>query len=94
MGSGANNTARYLGGAAGAALMVSIASATGAHRITDDWNTTALVSAGICALGVAIVASCRTWRRDEARPGPHRSFTQGPRTVSRRHEHLPSRPKV
>ena len=32
MGSGANNTARYLGGAAGAALVVSIASAGGAHR--------------------------------------------------------------
>ena len=32
MGSGANNTARYLGGAAGAALIVSIASAGGAHR--------------------------------------------------------------
>ncbi len=63
IGSGANNTARYLGGAAGAALVVSIASAGGAHGLVDGWNIAALVSAGLCALGAAIVASCRTWRR-------------------------------
>ena len=63
MGSGANNTARYLGGAAGAALVVSIASAGGAHGLIAGWNLAALVSAGSCALGVTIVASCRTWRR-------------------------------
>ena len=80
MGSGANNTARYLGGAAGAALIVSIASAGGAHGLIDGWNIAALVSAGLCALGVAIVASCRTWPRRSARPGRHRS---------RREEHRP-----
>jgi MFS family permease len=73
MGSGANNTARYLGGATGAALMVSIASAGGAHQLIDGWNIAALVSAGLAAVGVAIVASCRTWRRRNARPGRHRS---------------------
>ena len=73
MGAGANNTARYLGGAAGAALMVSIASAGGAHQLIDGWNIATLVSAGLCALGVAIVASCRVWRRRNARPGRHRS---------------------
>ena len=73
MGSGANNTARYLGGAAGAALIVSIASAGGAHGLIDGWNIAALVSAGLSAVGVAIVASCRTWRRRSARPGRHRS---------------------
>ena len=80
MGSGANNTARYLGGAAGAALIVSIASAGGVHGLIDGWNIAALVSAGLCALGVAIVASCRTWPRRSARPGRHRS---------RREEHRP-----
>src|SRR5450755_2853511 len=73
MGAGANNTARYLGGAAGAALMVSIASAGGAHRLIDGWNIATLVSAGLCALGVAIVASCRVWRRRNPRPGRDRS---------------------
>jgi MFS family permease len=73
MGSGANNTARYLGGAAGAALVVSIASAGGADGLIDGWNIAALVSAGLSAVGVAIVASCRTWRRRSARPGRHRT---------------------
>jgi MFS family permease len=63
MGSGANNTARYVGGAAGAALVVSIASAPGAHGLIAGWDIAALASAGLCALGVAIIASCRTWLR-------------------------------
>ena len=62
-----------LGGATGAALVVSIASAGGAHQLIDGWNIAALVSAGLAAVGVAIVASCRTWRRRNARPGRHRS---------------------
>jgi MFS family permease len=86
MGSGANNTARYLGGAAGAALIVSIASAGGAHALIHGWNIAALVSAGLCAVGVAIVASCRTWRRRDARPErgrrrkEHRPAASTPRT--------------
>jgi MFS family permease len=68
MGSGANNTARYLGGAAGAALVVSIASAGSAHALIAGWNIAALVSAGLSALGLAIVASCRAWRRRTASP--------------------------
>jgi MFS family permease len=64
MGSGANNTARYLGGAAGATLAVSITTAGGAHELFSGWNTAALVAAGLCALGIASVASCRQWRRD------------------------------
>jgi MFS family permease len=83
MGSGANNTARYLGGAAGAALIVSIASAGGAHRLIDGWNTAALVSAGLSAVGVAIVASCRTWPRHSAPSTGH---------GSRGKEHLPAVP--
>ena len=81
MGSGANNTARYLGGAAGAALIVSIASAGGAHGLIDGWNIAALVSAGLSAVGVAIVASCRTWQRRSARPGRHSSRSKKHRPV-------------
>jgi len=81
MGSGANNTARYLGGAAGAALIVSIASAGGARHLIDGWNTAAVVSAGLCALGVAIVASCRTWPRRSASPGRDRSRSTKHRPV-------------
>jgi hypothetical protein len=59
----ANNTARYLGGAAGIALVVTIASAAGADGLVEGWDQAALVSAGLCALGAVIVASCRKWRR-------------------------------
>jgi MFS family permease len=61
MGSGANNTARYLGGAAGVALVVSIVSGAGEDGLIAGWNTAALVSAALAALGAAIVASCRPW---------------------------------
>jgi hypothetical protein len=63
MGSGANNTARYLGGAAGVALVVTIASSAGTNGLIDGWNIAALVSAGLCALGALTVASCRAWRQ-------------------------------
>jgi hypothetical protein len=63
MGSGANNTARYLGGAAGVALVVSIASTAGARGPVDGWDHAALLSAVLCGLGAAIVACCRAWRR-------------------------------
>jgi MFS family permease len=63
MGSGANNTARYLGGAAGVALVITIASATNTSRPGHGFDHAALVSAGLCALGAAIVAICRVRRR-------------------------------
>jgi MFS family permease len=63
MGSGANNTARYLGGAAGVALVVTIASHDSAPGLVHGWNVATLVSAGLSALGAVVVASCRTWRR-------------------------------
>ena len=59
MGSGANNTARYLGGAAGVALIVTIVSSAGPSKLLQGWNTAALLSAGLSALGALIVASCR-----------------------------------
>ena len=81
MGSGANNTARYLGGAAGAALVVSIASAGGAHGLIAGWNIAALVSAGLSALGVAIVGGCRTWRDRSARTERRRPLAEEPRAA-------------
>jgi MFS family permease len=81
MGSGANNTARYLGGAAGASLIVSIASAGGAHGLIAGWNVAALVSGGLAVLGAAIVASCRTWRRRSALPGSHRRSRRDRRRI-------------
>jgi MFS family permease len=68
MGSGANNTARYLGGAAGVALVVSIVSSAGGHSLTRGWNTAALVSASLAALGALIVASCHSRAPKLARP--------------------------
>jgi MFS family permease len=57
MGSGANNTARYLGGAAGIALVVAIAS-TGADQVSG-WDRAALVCAILCFVGAVIAALCR-----------------------------------
>jgi hypothetical protein len=62
LGSGANNTARYLGGAAGVALVVTITSAAGAGRLGHGFDHAALVSAGLSALGATIVAACRVSR--------------------------------
>ena len=63
MGSGANNTARYLGGAAGVALVVALGSSAGAgiggSALIAGWNTAALVSAGLCATGAMIAVACR-----------------------------------
>jgi MFS family permease len=63
MGSGASNTARYLGGAAGVALVVAIASVhgTGAGAgpaLVRGWDTAALASAGLCAVGALVAALC------------------------------------
>jgi MFS family permease len=57
MGSGANNTARYLGGAAGIALVVALAS-TGGDQVSG-WDRAALVSAILCFVGAVIAALCR-----------------------------------
>jgi MFS family permease len=57
MGSGANNTARYLGGAAGIALVVALASSGG--DLVSGWDRAALVCAILCCLGAVIAALCR-----------------------------------
>jgi MFS family permease len=55
MGSGANNTARYLGAAVGITMFVVIATHSGAD-LAGGWNIAVLVSAAVSLLGAAAVA--------------------------------------
>lgn len=61
MGSGANNTARYLGGAAGVALVVALATSGGAGTtgLLHGWTAAALVCAALCLAGALVAAACR-----------------------------------
>lgn len=62
MGSGANNTARYVGSSIGVALAVAIVAAPGGDSgsaLSQGTNMALLVSAGIAALGAAIAAVLR-----------------------------------
>ena len=56
LGSGANNTARYLGGAAGIAIVVALAVPSSSRPTTSQfvtgWDTAASVCAILCALGI------------------------------------------
>ena len=66
MGSGANNTARYLGGAAGVALVVALATGgggAGASGLLAGWNTAVVVCGAGCVLAALIAAACRPARR-------------------------------
>ena len=61
MGSGANNTARYLGGAAGVAVVVAVVSAAGggsgeATSLVHGWDVATLACAALCATGALIAA--------------------------------------
>lgn len=61
MGSGANNTARYLGGAAGIALMATMM-AVGQHprhsAVINGWHHVALVASLLCLAGGALALAC------------------------------------
>ena len=63
MGSGANNTARYLGAAVGVTLVVLItvsgAPAGTPEGLTSGWNTAALAGAALSALGALAVVLIR-----------------------------------
>jgi hypothetical protein len=62
MGSGANNTARYLGGAAGVALVVALATGSGgdsASSLLAGWNTATVVCAALCVVAALTAAACR-----------------------------------
>ena len=54
MGSGANQTARYLGAACGITLFVTVATHAG-DSIIDGWNTAVLVSSGLTLLGAVLI---------------------------------------
>ncbi|GAW48288.1 MULTISPECIES: MFS transporter [unclassified Nocardioides] len=55
MGSGANNTARYLGAACGITLFVVVATHAGADLL-EGWNVAVLVAAALSLLGAATIA--------------------------------------
>ncbi|HEY1516892.1 MAG TPA: MFS transporter [Solirubrobacteraceae bacterium] len=77
MGSGANNTARYLGGAAGIALVVALVTGhggAGASALLAGWNTAVVVCGALCVVAALIAAACgpvqaRNW-------GPGRGATR------------------
>jgi hypothetical protein len=56
MGSGANNTARYLGAAVGITLFVTVATHAGAD-VVAGWNVAVLVATGLTLLGAAAIAA-------------------------------------
>ena len=61
MGSGANNTARYLGGAAGIALVVALVTGhggAGASALLAGWNTAVVVCGALCVVAALIAAAC------------------------------------
>ncbi len=67
MGSGANNTARYLGGAAGIALVFALvatgSSAPGAVGLVRGWNLAASVAFVLCLVAAVVAAGCELLRR-------------------------------
>jgi MFS family permease len=84
MGSGANNTARYVGSAIGVTVVAVIASRPGPGSGTDDlihgWNIAAVVTAAVSSLGALLVLLCR----------PRRSARQTVRTTGDEFEHSTS----
>ncbi len=56
MGSGANNTARYLGAAVGITLFVTVATHAGTD-VVAGWNVAVLVASGLTLLGAAAIAA-------------------------------------
>jgi predicted MFS family arabinose efflux permease len=72
MGSGANNTARYVGSAIGVTVVAVVAARTGAGSPTADlvagWNTAVLVSAAVSLAGAVLVVAARPTRRYDAVP--------------------------
>jgi MFS family permease len=63
MGSGANNTARYVGAAVGVTVVVLVVGTGSPQQLADGWNAAALGTAVISALGALVVAALRPARR-------------------------------
>lgn len=68
-GSGANNTARYLGAAVGVTVVTVLATRGGTDpaAVVDGWDTAVLVTAAVSLLGAVVVLACRP-RRTAAVP--------------------------
>lgn len=66
MGSGANNTSRYVGSAIGVTIVAVIASRPGAGSLTQDlihgWNVAVVVTASFSIIGGLLVLGCRPRR--------------------------------
>jgi hypothetical protein len=66
MGSGANNTSRYVGSAIGVTIVAVIASRPGAGSPTQDlihgWNVAVAVTASFSIIGGLLVLGCRPRR--------------------------------
>ena len=65
VGSGANNTARYVGSALGVTVVSVIAAASTPAGLVDGWNRAALVTAAVSLVGALVVLASRD--RDIAR---------------------------
>lgn len=59
LGSGANNTARFLGAAIGVTVVAVLAAHPDPAGIVAGWNLAVLVTAGLSVLGAAVVLACR-----------------------------------
>jgi MFS family permease len=61
LGSGANNTARYVGSSIGVSIVATIVAdqGTGPEAVMDGWNIVALVTAAMSLIGAAVVLACR-----------------------------------
>jgi MFS family permease len=73
MGSGANNTARYVGAAIGTSVVAVIATDGGASpagsALVQGWNDAVLCASGACVLAAGAVWACRPRRQGRARTG-------------------------
>jgi len=63
MGSGANNTARYLGSAVGVTVVAMLATHPGSGGLLAGWTVAVLVCALFSVLGGIAVLVCLWWRR-------------------------------
>ena len=69
VGSGANNTARYLGAALGVTVVAVLAAHPDPAAMLAGWNLAVLVTAGISIAGGLVVLACRPVERRVPRPG-------------------------
>ncbi len=59
MGSGANNTARYVGSAVGVTLVTVVAAGTTTAGLVDGWNRAVLLTTAVSVVGALVVLACR-----------------------------------